>query len=224
MEKTRTLYGFGDSLVRGHWLGIGMLDALAAKYGMEYTNYAKNGACMIAKPSSSEESGKGVLDVAAQIRMASAAVPDVICFDGLINDAYPDTIKRLGKLTETYDGGYDVSCFYGAFEQVCYLLRKKYRDSRMFYICVHKMPTRDMNVQETLQKAAREVCEKWSIPYADVFRCGQINTCVDEMRRAYSYNGPECLTDGNGTHLNAEGYEMWYLPVIEGAIKAFGEL
>jgi len=39
----KMIYGFGDSLVDGHCLHIGMLDALAEKYGMEYRKYAVNG-------------------------------------------------------------------------------------------------------------------------------------------------------------------------------------
>lgn len=72
-----------------------------------------------------------------------------------------------------------------------------------------------MKVQQALHKAARKACQKWSIPCVDVFRRGQINTCVDQMRRRYSYNKADCLYDGNGTHLNAKGYEKWYLPMIE---------
>ncbi len=209
--KKQLLYGFGDSLVDGHCIGVGMLDALALKYEMTYRKYAQNGATVI----------PGDLDVAAQIEAASGEMPDFVCFDGLTNDAYPGTLKKLGIITESYCGEYDCSTFCGAFERICFLLREKYADSRIFYVCVHKMPTRDMETQKILQKAARMICEKWSIPYVDVFRQGQLNTCIDEMRRKYSYDRTECLTDGNGTHLNAEGYAKWYLPMIEEAMKKY---
>lgn len=224
MEK-KLLYGFGDSLVDGHCVHCGMLDALAEKYGMVYRKYAINGAAVIPCKEDSCEAGLSagipVPDVAAQIEAASGEVPDFICFDGLTNDAYPHTVKmHMGSITGSYGGNYDTSTFYGAFERVCFLLRKKYMDSRIFYICVHKMPTRDMAVQEILHRAAREVCEKWSIPCVDIFRKGQINTCVDGMHQKYSYDTAQSLTDGNGTHLNPAGYEKWYLPMIE---EAMGE-
>ena len=197
----KVLYGFGDSLVEGHCIGVGMLDALAKKYDLAYHKYAKNGAAIIPRDMTEDAAGDDgrVPDVAAQIELASGRVPDFICFDG----------------------EYDRSTFYGAFERICFLLRRKYADSRIFYVSVHKMPTRSRNVQEILHGAAREVCEKWSIPCVDVYRCGQLNTCVDEMRRKYSYDRAEYLTDGNGTHLNAEGYEKWYLPMIEDAMKRY---
>lgn len=218
--KKKILYGFGDSLVEGHCIGIGMLDALAEKYGMSYHKYARNGATVI--PGSALGSEEQVPDVAAQIERAAAAPPDFVCFDGLTNDAYPNVIRgHLGEITGSYSGNYDSTSFYGAFERICFLLREKYEDSRIFYICVHKMPTRDMEVQKLLHRAAREVCEKWSIPYVDVFRQGQINTCMEEMRKKYSYDRSEHLTDGNGTHLNADGYEKWYLPMIENSLKPY---
>lgn len=221
MEKM--IYGFGDSLVDGHCLHIGMLDALAEKYSMKYRKYAVNGAKVIPERDNAGKSCNGQApDVAAQIEVASEEVPDFVFFDGLTNDIYGHTEDiRLGELSCSYNGIYDTAAFYGAFERICFLLREKYGDSRIFYVCVHKMPTRDMEVQETLQKAAREVCAKWGIPCVDIFRKGQINTCVEEMRRKYSYDRAECLTGGNGTHLNPEGYEKWYLPMLEAAIRSY---
>lgn len=219
----KTIYGFGDSLVDGHCIHIGMLDALAQKYGMEYRKYAINGAKVIPEqeiPGKTCESR--VPDVAAQIMAASGEAPDFVVFDGLTNDIYGHGEDiRLGGISCSYNGVYDSTTFYGAFERICFLLREKYMDSRIFYVCVHKMPTRDMEVQETLQKAAREVCAKWGIPCVDIFRKGQINTCVEGMRRKYSYDRAERLTGGNGTHLNPEGYEKWYLPMLEAVIQPY---
>lgn len=222
--KEKVLYGFGDSLVEGHCIGIGMLDALAKKHGMRYHKYARNGATVMPNFESDPDDAlrPRVPDIAAQIEAAPDVEPDFVCFDGLTNDVYFHTAReRLGRLTDSYDGVYDTATFYGAFERICYLLRMKYRDSRIFYVSVHKMPTRDMEMQEILQRAARQVCEKWSIPVVDIFRQGQINTCMEGMRRAYSYDTAECLTEGNGTHLNATGYEKWYLPMIESAMRKY---
>ena len=219
----KMMYGFGDSLVDGHCLHIGMLDALAEKYGMVYRKYAVNGAKVIPER---DASGKpcegGTPDVAAQIEAASGEGPDFVFFDGLTNDIYwHGEDMSLGGMTASYDGDYDTATFYGAFERICFLLREKYGDSHIFYVCVHKMPTRNMAAQEAVQKAAREVCGKWGIPCVDVFRKGQINTCVDGMRMKYSYDSEESLTGGNGTHLNPEGYEKWYLPMLEAAVRIF---
>ncbi len=211
--REKILYGFGDSLVEGHCIGVGMLDALAKKHGLRYEKYARNGASVIPM--------EGRPSIIRQIEEASTAMPDLICFNGLTNDSYHSTPQQLGQLSDSYAGEYDTATFCGAFERICFLLRQKYPDSLIFFVASHKVPGVDMDFQKTLQGAARTVCVKWSIPVIDVFRRGQINTCVEEMREKYSYDTADCLTGGSGTHLNAEGYAKWYLPMIEAAVKPY---
>ena len=221
----KVLYGFGDSLVDGHCVHVGMLDALAEKYGLEYHKYAVNGAAIIPVNEKTKDLPEvafqvkfHVPDVAKQVEDAPDHIPDYVVFDGLTNDdARSDIQEHIGAITQSFDGTYDCETFYGAFERVCYLLKKKYRGSQIFYVAVHRMPTRDMEVEDMLQSAAREVCGKWSIPVVDVYRTGKINTCKEEMRERYSYDTEESLTGGNGTHLNPDGYETFYLPMLEEA-------
>ena len=217
--KGKILFGFGDSLVDGHWNGRGMLHYMAEKNQMVYHNYAINGATVRpCEPRKIEGMPKLVIDIAQQVRQAPDGPCDFVCFDGLTNDAYDEVLAEAGTITDTYQGNYDVSTFCGAFETVCFELRRKYQNSAILYICPHKMPTRSFQAQDMLQKCAREICEKWSIPYADMYRQGQINTCIDGMRRDFSYNTMDKMTDGNGTHLNEDGYRLWYAPVIESAL------
>ncbi len=214
--KGKLLYGFGDSLVDGHWNGKGMLHYVAEKNQMIYKNFSVNGAAVIpCEPHKINGMEKTVIDIARQVRQAPDIPCDFICFDGLTNDAYEETLEKLGVISENYEGNYDTSTFCGAFERICYELRLKYQNSAILYICPHKMPTRALKVQDILQKCAREICEKWSIPYVDIYRQGQINTCIDGMRKDFSYNTMEKMTDGNGTHLNEDGYRLWYAPLIE---------
>ena len=217
--KGKLLFGFGDSLVDGHWNGIGMLHYMAEKNGMIYHNYAINGATVLpCEPHKIDRMEKTVIDIAEQVRKAPDEPCDFICFDGLTNDAYDETLTKNGTISDCYEGDYDTSTFCGAFEMICYELRRKYQNSNILYICPHKMPTRSFQAQEALQKCARSICEKWSIPYVDMYRRGQINTYMDGMRRDFSYNTMDKMTDGNGTHLNEEGYRLWYAQVIETAL------
>jgi len=214
--KNTSIYGFGDSLVAGHYNGIGMLDYVAQQNQMNYQKYAINGATVIPRePYKLSVLDIMVYDIGAQIDRASEEVPDFICFDGLTNDAYDEVLDHIGTLSEDFDGNYDTSTFLGAFETICYKLRIKYQDSKIIYICPHKMPTRTHISQSKLHECALLACEKWSIPYIDVYRQGGINTCIDGMRIDYSYNGKDEYNNGNGTHLNEEGYKGWYAPMIE---------
>lgn len=216
----KTMYGFGDSLVYGHYMEIGMLDHLVQKNRMNYYKFAVNGASVI--PGIAEKMGMDIRvpDIAEQIRTAPEKKPDYICFDGLTNDAYPYVLEHcLGELTDHYGGGYDTETFTGAFENICYLLREKYPDSKLLYICPHKMPTREKKVQDKLHMCVKAVCGKWSIPRVDIYNKGNINTCFPTMRYKYSYDNNGDICGGNGTHLTDEGYRIWYAPQIEAELK-----
>jgi len=218
--KEKTIYGFGDSIVAGHYLKIGMLNHVVEKNEMEFTNYAVNGATIIPDIAKQIPDLIWVWDIAKQIAHASDLVPDFICFDGLTNDA-AEIVKNhyLGRITDKYQGEYDTATFIGAFENICYQLRNKYQNSHIFYIAVHHMPLQSEVTQCCLQYWARTVCKKWSIPVIDVFRKGGVNTCIDGMRYEFSYNGEGETKDGSGVHLNSEGYRRWYAPLIEAQLK-----
>lgn len=215
----KTICGFGDSLIAGHYNGIGMLHHIANKNHMIFHNYAINGASVLPRePYKLPDMEKIVLDIGTQIDSAPYAPCDFICFDGLTNDAYDEISRNAGTISDSYDGCYDTATFCGAFETICYKLRKKYPDSIILYICPHKMPTRTIFSQQTLQCCVRQICEKWSIPYVDMYRSGGINTYIEDMRKTFSYNGRDETCDGNGTHLNEQGYRLWYAPAIEAAL------
>lgn len=220
--ENKSLYSFGDSLIAGHSIGIGMLDYIAQKNNLNYTKYAQNGATIIPCAPQKIPGVEGlVYDIGEQIIRADSMVPDFICFDGLTNDiTFPDNeILQPGHLSSGFDGPFRTSSFTGAFERICYLLRKQYSDSKILYITPHKMCSRNLTAQESYINAAIAACKKWSIPYVDIYHQGGINTCIDDMRSTYSYNTADKLYDGNGTHLNAEGYKLWYAPLIESALR-----
>lgn len=58
-----------------------------------------------------------------------------------------------------------------------------------------------------------DVCQKWSVPIVDMFNEGNLNTKLDSHRLKYSNNG-------DATHPNQLGYEIFYLPMIEAKIKS----
>lgn len=212
----KSIYGFGDSLIAGHLLKVGILDYVTSVNKMRYTNYAVNGATVIPGTADRLPGIADVGDIALQIAQASIEVPDYICVNGMTNDAFMLIAESyLGKISDTYDGGYDLSTFTGAFENICYQLRCKYMESKLIYITPHKMPVRSIAAQQTLYARVKEVCFKWSIPVVDVYGCGEINTRIDAMRDRYSYYSDRMTTGGDGMHLNPDGYRIWYAPMIE---------
>ncbi|WP_262314538.1 SGNH/GDSL hydrolase family protein [Lacticaseibacillus parakribbianus] len=215
-----TLYGFGDSLIRGHELDYGLLDDLAAKHHMHYTKFAENGATVVpTRPTDHTwPSDNDVADVARQLRAAPALAPDLIVFDGLTNDgaSYVPTLRQVGTLAAGFDpAAFDANTYLGAFQLVLWTLRDKYPDTPAFFVAPHRMPTVDAQVQEQLHQAARAACAKWAIPVVDVYREGQINTCLKAQAKRYSYNSAKTPHDGDGTHLNQAGYQRFYTPLLE---------
>lgn len=222
--KDKTIYGFGDSLIAGHLIQVGMLHHIVERNHMKFSNFAQNGATVI--PGDFQKMS-GLIDtyhIARQIELAPTEVPDYICFNGMTNDAFQIiTEHQLGEASDSYDGGYDLTTFSGAFENICLLLRNKYRDSHIIYVTPHRMPIRSMKSQKILCQRAMEVCEKWSIPVVDMFHEGEINTCIEGMRDRYTYFTELRMDGGDGMHLNAEGYIRWYAPKIEAELLRITE-
>jgi len=213
----KTIYGFGDSLIAGHFNGIGMLDYFAASNHMQLYKFACNGASVMPRdPFSFPDMDGIVYDIATQIDLAPDTQPDYICFNGMTNDAREESLVNApGRISDSFDGDYDTTTFIGAFETICYKLKTKYPNSKLLYICPHRMPTRTIHAQETLLSCVQQILNKWEIPYLDMYHDGGIDTCIEEMRIQYSYDNMSSMTGGNGTHLNAEGYEEFYAPMLE---------
>lgn len=218
----RKLYAFGDSLVKGHTLKVGMLDAAAAHEGMILEKYAENGATIMpTEPGDhSYASDNRITDVAQQITSAPVETPALICFDGLVNDASIGVrLSPLGHLTADFNDDYNLTTPYGAFEHVCAQLRQKYPHTQVLYIANHHIANNPLALQDQMHDLAIDVCQKWAIDVVDVYCEGGINTNIPQMAADYSYNGEGSDRDGDGTHLNVIGYETWYAPMIEAAIE-----
>lgn len=206
----KTVYNFGDSLMYGHYSGEGILDGLCDDNGMKLTKYAINGATILGST--------GLYNIENQVKNASNVSPDFVIFDGLMNDdsMQPNYTTKLGTLSDSFDEtSLNIETFYGAFEHLLYAIRTKYTNTNMIFVCCHKTPSREYSAQETLQKAVRECCEKWSVPYVDIYNNGQMNCYFDNLRTLYSYDNAGETSGGSGTHLTGEGYNKFYAPIIK---------
>jgi lysophospholipase L1-like esterase len=202
----KKVYGFGYSLMKGHYSGEGMLTGLCRDNGMQFTNYAINGA--------SVQGSTGGYNITNQITDASQTVPDFIVVDGMTNDLASST--DLGQLTDSYSSNdFDLTTYYGALENELYTLRNKYMTANIIYVIQHRMPTRNKAAQDSFVDATLKTCAKWSIPVVNIYDDGQINCYLDNMRNAYSYNNEGETSGGNGTHLTGTGYNKWYAPIIK---------
>ena len=189
-----SVYAFGDSILYGHSRPqTSMLRLMAGRYGWKLSMFARNGATIL----------PGENQILQQIYAAPNAAPDLIVFDGYTNDAYGskenDPFNRLGEkpdITTRYgvirgDGAavFDQATFCGAFETLLDAMRRKWPESRIIYLTIHKSGARDFAIQSRLHDLTVKMCGQWGVAVADMFMDTELDTRRAEDMRAYMIDG-----------------------------------
>ena len=103
---------------------------------------------------------------------------------------------------------------YGALDSICLWIKQNYPGSKILFVVPHKIMTIngviDSGFYPYLQ-AIRDVCEKYSISYADIALKGGCTPFYQEFRDTYF--------GSDGIHPNLEGYESFYVPRIEAEME-----
>lgn len=203
--KDKTIINFGDSIGAGDGNnGVGYAELLAKKNDMTCYDYAVGGATITTSTN----------DILTQIEKAKndKKTADYILFDGFTNDINNGAVKELGKISDGYSQTKDINTFSGAFEEICFRLKSYWKGIPIFYVCVHKMSSRDTELQNTYSTRAKTLCERWSIPVIDIYNEGGLNTYIADYKALYTNNA-------DGTHPNELGYNTFYVSLIEKKLK-----
>ena len=212
----KTIYAFGDSIVAGHqYQKAGFADFAATAEGMSVQKFAVNGATVM-------DAGYSGGQIAAQVSGAPAECPDYVLFDGGTNDAEyllnnPDV--QYGEVTDSKDpAAFDTATFAGAFESLVYQMQEKYPDAKLVYTAVHKLGSRDNEVQEKLRAIELAVCEKYGVAVADVYGKTDLDTNDVNKKNDYTFDSLAANglpgNNGSGTHPNFKAIEEFYVPVV----------
>lgn len=176
----------GDSLCAGTTVGddapeygYGWGGLIGEKYEMDWANYARNGA-VITQIEGQDRLLSHQVEQAAQ----NYATVDYVIFEGGCNDA--DQLYRipeaLGEISEDFEN-FDCTTFTGAFESLILQLITTYPDAKIGYVIPAKMgvPPYDSqnNRYHQYYDRAIEVCEKWGIPYLDLWNESPMNPALD---------------------------------------------
>ena len=207
-----SVYAFGDSILYGHSRPqTSMLRLMAGQYGWKLSMFARNGATVL--PSENQ--------ILRQIHAAPSDTPDLIVFDGYTNDAYgskehdpfnkskgkPDITIRYGVIQGDGAAVFDQATFCGAFETLLYEMKRKWPESRIVYLTVHKSGARDFSIQSRLHDLTVRMCGQWGVAVADAFTDTELDTrCAGDMRAF--------IIDGSGSHPNEECCERFYIPML----------
>ena len=209
-----SLYGkrvlsFGDSIAWGTGNNEeSYAHIIAQKNEMSLFNMAKGGATMSRRTDGSSNSISVQVDDA--IANYQDDMFDFILLEGGTNDAKMST---LGDIITDYDvSTCDDNTFTGALEINISKLRNAWWGANLIYVIVHKMTYQDKDVEKAYHDRIVEVCEKWCIPYVDIYKSGQITSYIDVLTS-------NCFPEGSVVHPNRIGYEKFYVPPIVAKMK-----
>ncbi|MFC0626308.1 SGNH/GDSL hydrolase family protein [Kribbella deserti] len=215
--KNKTVYAFGDSIVQGHSYQRGFVNLAAERELLTLTKYARNGATV-------GPAGTTGGQIVTQVRSAAAIAPDQVVFNGGTNDAEHLFTKRyeLGTVARGFDpAAFDNSTYAGSLETTLSAMRAKWPNTRIIYVAVHKLGSRDWETQLAIREATLRICGKWGVKVADIFNGTSLDTRIDSHRAAFTFDGlvngyPG--TGGTGTHPNLAGISAFYLPTLIAAL------
>ena len=190
--------------------------------GMEWTNYGVSGAT-IAVVSGVSHNLCTYIDT---IHTQNPSL-DYLILEGGTNDADRIT-DHLGELTDDFAGPFDTSTFLGAMEELFSKAVSYYPDKKIGYIVAMKMAS-VINQEPILPErrrtffdAAIQACEKWGIPYLDLWDGNQMNPCVGAfydptMTAAENIAAGKFYADGQ--HPTTYGYD-YLSPIISNWIAS----
>ena len=210
----KTLLFTGDSII------MGLIDNGDGTYGEPYgwaeilqennplstvKNYGVGGTTIAKK----EGSTNSILERLEQMYVDYPNA-DYCIIEGGVNDCYSGI--PLGEIASGYTGPFDEHTFCGALESLFKQAIIKWKGKKLGYIVTFKVPSAEYNNFGGYMQKAKEICEKWSIPYVDLYNQSGMEYHIEEIAVAYSYGG-------GGLHPNVAGYKLT-MDKIENFIKS----
>ena len=140
---------------------------------------------------------------------------DYVILHGGMNDSIAMT--EIGEMCDSYNlEDFDISTFSGAMDELIYTAKQKYPNAIIGYIVNYATPNSTWGGYSSNNKAyfdrAKEICEKWDIPYIDLYEGGIEE---DGVYKSYSYDILEVTSgknmyDGLSTeiHIGSRGYDI----------------
>lgn len=124
---------------------------------------------------------------------------DYIIIEGGVNDAYNITDCPIGTISTGYTAELNENTFAGALESIFKYAQTNWIGKKIGYIVTFKVPSAmgQFKFNEYMD-ITKQICEKWSIPYCDLYNESNLNYYIQEVSNAY----------GGGLHPNEAGYRI----------------
>ena len=204
----KSLFAAGDSVAFGFGSGgKSYADIIAEKNKMSMKKVAVSGTTFAKRDGMTNS-------ILEQVQMMDKLY-DYVLIEGGFNDYFQKNKGvSIGTMPKNMNSSRDDKTTYGALDSICLWLKQNYPASKILFVVPHKIMTItgviDSEFYPYLQ-AIRDVCEKYSIRYADIALKGGCTPFYQEFRDTYF--------SGDGIHPNLEGYESFYVPVIESEME-----
>lgn len=204
----KSLFVAGDSVAFGFGSGgKSYADIIAEKNKMSMKKVAVSGTTFAKRD--------GLTNSILEQVQTMDKMYDYVLIEGGFNDYFQkDKGVAIGTMPKNMNSSRDDKTTYGALDSICLWLKQKYPSSKLLFIVPHKIMTStgvlDDGFYPYLQ-AIRNVCEKYSISYADIALKGGCTPFYQEFRDTYF--------SGDGIHPNLDGYESFYVPRIEAEME-----
>jgi hypothetical protein len=124
----------------------------------------------------------------------------------------------LGVLTTDYVGTIDKTTFYGALEHLFRQALVRFKGKKIGFITIHK-PNAEPYTNNSIglklddyYNATIATCHKYSIAVCDLYKTSGLITAINDLKTMYT-------DSSDGLHLNALGYEEYYVPKITAWMK-----
>lgn len=140
---------------------------------------------------------------------------DIICLEGGIND-YWQHIQLGDYSVSDFTGTVDEDTVCGALESIFRQAINKWVGKPIVFIIIHKVTTTawtQNNAGYTFADAREKmigICNKYSIPYLDMWAEGGLNAYMSALNTAYLNGGSN--THPDGCHPDVNGYKKYYVP------------
>lgn len=140
---------------------------------------------------------------------------DYVILQGGMNDSIIE--REIGEISDSYRlEDFDISTFSGAMEEMLYTAIHEYDEARIGYITTYATPNSTWGGKSADNaeyfRRAKELCEKWNVPYIDLFE-GRIE--VDGVYQSYSFDilkmnsGVNLYgSDRTEIHIGSKGYDV----------------
>lgn len=204
----KSLFVVGDSVAFGFGSGgKSYADIIAEKNKMSMKKVAVSGTTFAKRD--------GLTNSILEQVQTMDKMYDYVLIEGGFNDYFQrNNGVSIGTMPKNMNSSRDDKTTYGALDSICLWIKQNYPASKILFVVPHKIMTTagviDSEFYPYLQ-AIRDVCEKYSIRYADIALKGGCTPFYQSFRDKYF--------GSDGIHLNLDGYKIFYVPVIESEME-----